>query len=101
MAREQATVGETRTIKLVNLKIQGTRITSVTGGESVTYAITTSPTVGAGTTLASGSGTYDTNRKIWSASVTMPATAQTIYVHWTVVKSGNTRRFKSIIEVTD
>ena len=100
MATERAKVNTTRRVKLTNVRANGTRVTSLGGGESITWQMTTSPEVGEGTVIDSGSGTYESNQRYWYDDTTMPATPQTLFVHWTVVKSGATERFMSVIRVT-
>lgn len=95
MSRWSGYVGTNKKLKLVKLTDveTGYPVTALGGGESITYQVTTSPIEGEGTVLASGSGTHDTRvpyKGTWYARYTLPATAQVVHLHWTVVYGGNT-----------
>lgn len=89
-----AYVNETRYIYLNDVELDDVAVTTLGVGESITYVLSNN----AGTVLGSGSGTH-VSAGDWRASVTMPATGQTVHVHWTIVKGGATGYEHDVIYV--
>lgn len=99
-----AYVSTTRRIELQDLKSTGALVTTLEPGESIAWQMTDSAAYGEGTVLDSGSGTHDSRTAFagtWYANVSLPATKQTVHIHWVVSIDGADEYFKDAIVVKE
>jgi hypothetical protein len=81
-------VGTTKRLKLDDLALNGTAVTTLGGGESVVWELLNA----AGTVVDTGVGVHSSGGD-WYADVELPATAGRYRIRWTVTKGGSVEFF--------
>ena len=92
-------IGSTWRFRLKGVKqANGTPVTALGGGESITIELVTTK----GVSLGVSAGTHDAaNPGTWYADVTLPSTPGIIIVKWNVVKAGATGKYRNNLKVIE